>query len=263
MYKSTINILLDVYEYFIRYNDEAMQKRVSLRRASIQEKRAQRQGVVAIVVGIVLLLLFIFVLIPLLFDGAVRFARRGGKGNILNSDTLPPQRPMVTPLSEHSKSTNFEVKGFTEAKAHVTLVVDGSVQSETEADNEGAFTFAFTMSEGEHEVWVVAEDEAKNMSPESERFPVKVDTTTPSLTIESPQAGAVFTLPRERVLSIKGKASEKGTVFVNGSRVTTAEDGTFSSTFTLGNGGNEITFRVEDEAGNTSDEQKISVEYKP
>lgn len=239
-----------------------MQKRVSLRRATIQEKRAQRQGMIAIVVGILLLIFFVFVLIPVFFDGAVRFARRGGKSSTAVADTLPPQRPVLTPLSDHSKETNFEVKGFTEAKAHVSLLVDGSESSTSQADNDGAFTFAFTMSEGEHEVWVVAEDESKNMV-ESERYPVIVDTTTPTLSIESPQSGAVFTLPRERVLSIKGKASEKGTVFINGSRVTTAEDGAFSSSLTLGNGGNEITFRVEDLAGNASEEQKISVEYRP
>ncbi len=240
-----------------------MQKRVSLRRATIQEKRAQRQGVAAILFGIVLLVVFIFVLIPLLFDGAVRFARRGGKGNILVSDTLPPQRPVLTPLTEFSKSTNFEVKGFTEAKAQVSLLVDGSEQSTSQADSDGAFMFSFTMAEGEHEVWVIAQDESKNMSPESVHFPVVVDTTTPSLAIESPQSGAVFTLPRERVLSIKGKASEKGIVFVNGSRVMTAEDGAFTSTLTLSDGTNEITFRVEDLAGNSSDEQKIPVEYRP
>lgn len=245
-----------------RYNGQTMQKRVSLRRASIQEKRAQRQGLVAIFVGILLLLIFVFVLIPLLFDVALRFARRGGSGNILANDTLPPQRPMLTPLADHSKETNFEVKGFTEAKAQVSLLVDGAEQSMNQADDEGAFTFAFTMSEGEHDVWVVAQDEATNMS-ESDRYSVVVDTTTPTLMIESPESGAVFTLPRERVLSIKGKASEKGTVFVNGSRVTTAEDGAFSSTLTLGDGANEITFRVEDQAGNTSDEQKLNVEYRP
>lgn len=239
-----------------------MQKRVSLRRATIQEKRAQRQGLVAIVVGILLLFIFVFVLIPLLFDIALRFARRGGSGGILTSDTLPPQRPVLTPLSDHSKETNFEVKGFTEAKAQVSLLIDGSEQSTNQADDDGAFTFAFTMSEGEHEVWVVAMDESKNMS-ESDRYALVVDTTTPSLTIESPQPGAVFTLPRERVLSIKGKASEKGTVFVKGSRVTTAEDGSFSTTLTLGDGMNEISFRVEDQAGNSSEEQKLNVEYRP
>lgn len=238
-----------------------MQKRVSLRRATIQEKRAQKQGMAAIVIGIILLVLFFFVLVPAIFDVAVRFARRGGV-SLNNDDTLPPQRPVLTPLSEYSKDTNFELKGFTESKAKVSLLVDGAEQGTAQADDDGAFTFTFTLTEGEHEVWVVAQDEAENLS-ESERFPVTIDVTVPTLTIESPTEGTVFTLPRERVLSIKGKASEEGTVFVNGNRVRTAEDGAFSSVLTLGDGNNEIVFRVEDLAGNASEEQKVAVEYRP
>ncbi len=233
-----------------------------MRRATIQEKKAKKQGMIAVVFGVIILLVFVFVLVPMLFDLAVRSARQGS-GPTLQADTLPPQRPVMNPLPPFSKETEYELKGYTEADAQVSLVIDGVEAMVSRADDDGAFSFTFSLTEGEHDIWTVAQDEAGNVSPESERYAVTVDVTAPTVSLESPTNGQVFTLPRERVLTIKGKVSEAGIVFVRGSRVSTDSEGNFSTTMSLGEGANEITYYAQDFAENTSEEHTLTVEYRP
>lgn len=240
-----------------------MQRNVSLRRAKIQENKAKNQAVIFSVFSIVLLLVFVFAIVPLVFDLAIRFARSNGTGLTANEDTLPPQRPVLAPLPDASNQTDFKITGFTEAGAKVSLIVDGGEVNSITAGADGDFSFDQTFGEGEHEIWTVAYDEAENQSPLSDTIKIVIDKTTPSFTIDQPQDGAVFTLPRERVLTIKGKASEKATVFVNSSMISTSDTGEFETSIQLGEGKNELTLKAQDAAGNVSDEKKISVEYRP
>lgn len=241
-----------------------MERSVSLRRSKIQSKKAKKQALIAIILGIVLLAVFLFVLVPFFFDIAIRMARMNKSTSpTANGDTLPPQRPVLQSLPAATNQTSLEIRGYTEAQAKVTLIIDGSEQGLVTANDDGEFVFSSSLGEGEHQLWVVAEDEAGNQSPLSETHTLAVDVTTPSLTLEQPTSGAVFTLPRERALTVKGKASEKATVYVNSSMVMTDQDGVFQTVIQLGEGKNELTLTAKDAAGNVSEEMKVSVEYQP
>ena len=241
-----------------------MNQPVSARRAKIKEDQAKRQLFLAVIGTVILCVVFLVFVMPNLFAFVARLARRGGSPvSNQSGDTIPPQRPILTPIPKFSNQTNLEIVGFTEPKATVHLYVDNAEKNVTPANDDGQFTFTLTLEPGEHEIWMLAEDESGNISAESERSLITIDTTIPTLTISQPENGAVFTLPREKALTVKGTVSEKSQVRVNNSLVSTSETGEFQTTLQLANGQNEITITATDQAGNVSEEKKITVEYRP
>lgn len=238
-------------------------RRVSTRRAKMAEKKARRNIVVAIILAVILMGIFLFVIMPIVFEVAINFARNNHTGDgILTSDTIPPQKPAFQPPEEFTNEEKLTINGFTEPAAKVELIVDSLVFSETVADEQGAFSFEESLEAGEHQVQVKAMDDSKNESVSSS-YPVTVDVTAPSLNISNPQDETTYTLRSEKVLTIEGAASEKGTVYVNGSLVFTDEDGNFTSSYSLGDGDNEIEIVAEDQAGNKSETTKLTIYYRP
>lgn len=235
---------------------------VSARRATIQEKKARQQFLFSLIGTIVIGVIFVAFLMPLLFSFVVSLARKG-KPIVEQGDVVPPQRPVLQPVKEFQNQTRLELAGYTEARAQVQLYVDSAQMEMTAANDDGAFSFSLELTEGEHEVWVSASDESGNISAESEHYRVVVDMTVPTLEISQPQDGAVFTLPRERTQSVEGKVSEKAQVRVNGALTQTSSDGNFAVTIQLAEGKNEIVVVATDEAGNASEEKKVTVEYRP
>lgn len=240
-----------------------MSQRISVRRAKIQEDKAKRQMVWAILIAFVGGLAFLFVLMPLIFRFVIGIARSGDPFQVIQQDELPPQQPVLEPLPQDTKEKQLTVKGYTEPKAQVQLIVDNNEQGATTAGEDGVFQFDLSLEEGEHQIFVYAEDEAGNESVESTHYTVTIDTTIPELSVETPEDRAVFTLRREQSLPVRGKVSEEATVFVNSSRVRTDEEGNFSTTIQLGEGENKITLRAEDKAGNQTEEVIRTVEYRP
>jgi hypothetical protein len=238
-----------------------MAQRVSSRRVKIEQHKAQRNMVIAIVISGVVGVAFLVLAVPLLFEFAVDFARNNTPVQVV-ADTLPPQKPVFQPPEEHVKDTKLVINGYTEAAAQVQLMVDSQEKAITTAAEDGAFTFESDLSEGEHVVLVSAKDEAGNTSSTNE-YLVTVDVTVPSLTIDSPSPDTTFTLRSERVVKVIGSMNEPGTVYVNGAMNSTDEEGKFESTLSLGEGENTITVRGEDLAGNPSEETSFKVFYRP
>ncbi len=235
---------------------------VSARRATIAEQKARRQLIMALIAAVVIGLIFVFVVVPLLFSAAVSLSR---KGSVTSepTDTIPPQRPVLQPPAEFTTQENLELTGFTEPQAEARLYVDYAEAGVATADEDGAFRFTAPLTEGKHELWIIAADAAGNQSIESAHYPVTLDKTVPTITLDRPEDGAVFTLPRERVLTVQGITSEKAQVKVNGAVVQTGVANAFSLTIQLANGSNELVLTATDEAGNVSEEKKITVEYRP
>lgn len=239
----------------------ARQRQLSTRRAQIEEQRARRNLILALIATVTLGIIFLIFVMPLLFRVVVQVAQRGNEG-ANTGDTIPPQRPVFQPPEEFMNSKDFSVKGFTEAGAKVELVVNGQVVATTEAGDDGSFTLNTTLDEEEHDLLVVATDAAGNTS-QSANYQVTVDTTAPTLLIDSPENNTTFNLRSEQVVSIIGKLSEKGEVRVNGSRTTTNEDGEFTARFTLKEGDNDIVIIGIDQAGNESEPTELDIDYDP
>lgn len=240
-----------------------MARKLSTRRAKIEERQARKQVFIAFIITGVLGIVFIFILLPLILRVAVSLARNENPFQTEQQDTLPPQRPVTEPVPPFQQEKNLEIKGYTESKAEVTLIVNGEERDQQIAGEDGNFTFSLTLEEGEHTYWLFAKDEAGNSSDITQQFVVTIDTTKPGLEVTEPKNNHVFTLPREKTITIAGKMTEKGRVYVNGSRNTTDEEGNFTTRLQLSEGANSIKLYGEDEAGNRSNEQEITVEYQP
>jgi bacillopeptidase F len=239
-----------------------MRPPVSSRRAQVQERKAKRQLFWSIMAALVLGIIFVFFLMPLLFSFVVSIARRGQPVQE-TGDVIPPQRPVLQPPAQFQNQKALVLTGFTEAGAQAQLYLDNSQSNVAAANESGEFSFTLELEEGEHELWVSAADEAGNISSESQHYSVAVDLTAPTLELTQPEDGAVFTLPRERTQTVKGKVSEKAQVRVNGALTQTDAEGNFSAMIQLAEGRNEIAVTATDQAGNSSEEKKIAVEYRP
>lgn len=238
-----------------------MAKRVSVRRARLEQEKAKRNLILSVLLAIVIGIVFLFVAMPLIFQFAIDFARSNDTG-LTFSDTIPPQRPAFQPPEEYLNKSELELSGYTEPNAEVRLIISGQTFATTTANESGEFTFKENLTEGEYSLLVEAADEAGNVNASAE-YPMNVDLTKPTLTINSPEDGKVFTLRSEKVVKIEGIMSESGTVYVNGSFGLTDDEGVFTSSLSLGEGENEIKIHGEDRAGNSSDEQVITVRYEP
>lgn len=227
----------------------------------MEQQKAKRNLILAILLAIVIGVVFLFVAVPLIFQFAIDYARRKESG-IVFTDTIPPQKPAFQPPEKFLKSKELQLSGYTEAGAQVELVLNGQSYATTTADEEGEFTFTENLDEGDYNLIVNAADEAGNVNTSAE-YQVTVDVTTPTLEIEKPENDQVFTLRSEKVVQIAGKLSEQGRVYVNGSLVNTDEEGAFTTSLALGEGENTLKFRGEDQAGNATEEQEIKVRYEP
>jgi len=233
----------------------------SSRRARLEQRRAQRNLVVAVVLAIIIGLGFVFFLMPLLFNLVIDWSR-GQTPAILITDNVPPQRPIFTPLPDYTNESKLTIEGFTEANAKAELFVDAQSKQVATADDEGNFSFSFNLDEGEHSVVVTAADEAGNTS-DSPLYNVTVDLTAPTIEITEPANKSIFTLRSEKVATIKGQMSEPGKVMVNDSFTSTDDEGNFSVPWSLGEGDNKLEIRGEDKAGNTSSTQELELKYQP
>lgn len=238
-----------------------MAKRVSVRRARLEQQKAQRNLILSILLAVVIGVVFLFVAMPLIFQFAIDFARSNDTG-LTFTDTIPPQRPAFQPPEEYVNKSELELSGYTEANAEVRLIISGQTFATTTADENGEFSFKENLTEGEYTLLVEAADEAGNVNASAEH-PINVDLTKPTLSINTPEDGKVFTLRSEKVVKIEGILSEPGTVYVNGSFSLTDEEGVFTSSLSLSEGENEIKISGEDLAGNKSDEKVITVRYEP
>jgi len=238
-----------------------MAKRVSTRRVRLEQQKATRNLIVAVILAVIIGVVFLFVAVPVIFQFAIDFARSKDAG-VVFSDTIPPQKPVFQPPEEFVNTTELNLSGYTEAKAQVELIIDGQSIATVTANDDGEFSFTQNLEEGEHTLVVEASDAAGNQS-DSNDYVITVDTTTPTLTIESPENGKIFTLRSEQVVTVSGSLGEPGTVYVSGSLTNTDEEGAFSTRYTLGEGENSIKVRGEDKAGNQTDEQEIKVQYRP
>lgn len=233
----------------------------SIRRSQIEEKRARQTALMVIGGSLVALVLMVVFVMPLAFNFITEQARRTSSGG--EEDALPPQRPVIAPPKEFQNTGDIAIEGYTEAQAKVSLYVDAQESQSMTADGDGNFKFTLSLGEGDHVVWLQAFDEADNASELTQEYRIVVDKTVPTLTVDEPADGAVYTLPRERALTVKGKASEQVVVTIGSAQVTSADDGSFSVVIQLGQGENNLIVVAEDQAGNRSTEVTRKVSYFP
>jgi hypothetical protein len=232
----------------------------SSRLAKKEKSKIEKQTFYYLFFGIVILLLFIFLIMPNLIR--LFFAVIDKESPFVEKDTVPPQVPILSsnPV-EATYSASLNLRGFAESKSKVVFLVDSVNTAEIQVADDGQFEHELALAEGKNEIAIYGIDEAGNESLKTKTYLVERDSQAPNLDIEEPKDGSVIELKKNRTVTIKGKTEAEAKVMINDRLVLADKDGNFSSNYYLAEGKNELNFIVTDKATNKT-ERKIEVEFK-
>ena len=131
-------------------------------------------------------------------------------------------------------------------------ITDGITKTAITGGYQCSYTPSTALSDGSHTVKINASDNDGNAATQvSVQF--KIDTVPPTLTVSAP-ADKYITNNKSLIVSgtTNDATSSPVVVKVNGTAVTVASNGTFSTTVTLTEGSNTITVVATDSAGKSS-----------
>jgi len=225
-----------------------------------EEDKIRRRALIFGLLTIVLVAVIAIWGIPL-FISLVDFLGETKSENerIANEDVIPPPVPLFNTIPEATNSGQLELKGVSESEAQIKINLNGEV-IETNADEEGEFNLEKLMlDEGNNELIAWAVDSADNESERTERFEIIYDTESPELEIIKPEDGAAL---EEQTIEVQGRTEPKARVLVNEHVAIVDQEGEFSDSVILQEGGNKIEIIVTDKAGNQTD-KTLSVTYLP
>ena len=235
-------------------------KFASSRLAKREKSKIQKQTFFYLFLGIVILLLFVFLLMPNLIRLFFNFIDKDTP--IVDGDTVPPQVPVLSsnPV-EATFSASLNLKGFAEPNSKVIFLLNSANSAEVDTTEDGQFEHELELAEGENELTLFGVDEAGNESLKTRSYLITRDSEAPILEIEEPQDGAVIELKKNRTVTIKGKTEPEAKVLINDRLVLADKDGNFVSNYYLAEGKNELKFEATDRATNKT-QKTIEVEFK-
>ncbi len=222
-----------------------------------ERQKLLRQTGFLIIASVVILLGFIFVVIP----GFIRIinAFLSDGTSFKPTDSIPPQVPILSAPVSATNSAQLTISGFGEPESTVTVLHNGNRTDELKVASSGEFALEVELLEGENTVATYAVDGAGNESEVGKSYYVLLDTESPSLEIETPSEGQSIQSRSNQDLTIKGKTEPKARIMINGRLVFPDPEGAFSHRFRLSEGENKILFVVTDQGGNVFElERKVT-----
>ncbi len=117
-------------------------------------------------------------------------------------------------------------------------------------DGESFTTGTPVSAEGEHTLVVTATDGAQNIATQTVHF--LVDTTPPTLTVESPTSGHATQDSEVSLVVVASDAHQIGDVKVGGAEMVLGADGKYRATLQLAEGSNAFEVVAYDRAGNST-----------
>lgn len=253
--------MFNSHRYSSAYQRKTNKKAYASSRLTKREKnRIQKQSFYYLFLGIMILLLFIFLIMPNLIR--LFFAIIDRESPLVEKDTVPPQVPVLSsnPV-EATFSASLNLKGFAEPNSKVIFLLNSAKSAEIEVSQEGQFEHELDLVDGENELAIFGVDEAGNESLKTRSYLITRDSKAPILEIEEPKDGSVIELKKNRTTTIKGKTESGAKVIINGRMVLADEGGVFSTNYYLAEGKNELEFEAIDKATNKTN-KKIEVEFR-
>lgn len=232
------------------------------RLSKLEEQKNVRSTAIFVILTIAALAAFFFFGLPTVikFSAFLTDIRKSGEP-VEKDDNTPPVLPRFDPLPEATNSNRVELIGRTEPGVTVTLFLNGT-QEEILANNEGEFTYSFSLNKGNNRVSALAKDSAGNESQKSSVIVITFDNQPPEIEMTSPQDGTQYYGSKQRQVVIEGKTEEKAAVNINGRIVVVESDGSFAFTTTLSEGENQFTVKASDKAGNST-ETVLKLNFSP
>lgn len=224
-----------------------------------QNRRIFFQGVMALGGSVVMVLAFVFLVLPIM----IRFA--GNLGNLANftqGDQIPPRVPVYSAPPAATQDSSINLTGFGEPKSEVVIVNNGRESTRSVVSDEGDFSLSLELDEGENKFSAYGIDPAGNESGLGKEYIVLFDREAPEVEWESPEDGKTITNLRERTVAVKGKVNETAKVTLNDRFVSVDTEGNFSTNFELQQGENVLLLKVTDQAGNEVEIER-KVNFRP
>lgn len=228
-----------------------------------ESKRFARQAMFLGIATLILMIILAIISIPALTKLAVFFSDSQETGSNMLDDSLPPVPPQVNTPPEATNSAQISLSGFAEAGSEILLKKDDVVLEKTIADASGMFSFSeLKLQKGNNEYRLTSMDQAGNESAPSPSVIIQFDTEKPKLLVTSPKDGAKFFGSNERLLTIEGETDQDSSVSLNNRSLVVGIAGSFSTSYELQEGENQLEFLATDIAGNTSS-ILVKVTYQP
>lgn len=168
--------------------------------------------------------------------------------------------PIINPLLSATNSANIIISGNSSPNQIINLYINNSLIDKIQAKSDGSFTFAESLIPGNNAIKTNAVLDDKT-SGFSETQTVVFKSAIPSLTVDSPSDGQVFSKD-QNATQVKGKTDSDVKVTVNDLWVIVDESNNFSYSLPLKNGENPIKIVATDQAGNKK-EIDLKVIYNP
>lgn len=221
---------------------------VTSRLAQKEQKKLMKQTLIISGVAVLVLLAFVFVILP----QAIRLAATVLDGTPIGepSDSVPPQPPIIAAPVTATYSATLAVEGVGEPETEAVVVVNSQEVGRTRIDSDGEFTYDVPLSEGENTVVFYSVDKADNESVKTQNYMITLDTEVPTISVEQPLSGQTIELRKNQTTEIKGTTEPNARVFVNDRLVYASATGAFSLKYQLAEGENKLVIRAVDKAGN-------------
>ncbi len=226
----------------------AVEPVVSSRKVRKERQKTVKQTVTLLLAAVIILLTFIFVIIPGFISGFN--ALLDDTNPFQDSDTIPPQVPILSAPIEATFSAQIAVSGFGEAKSSIIFVLNGQKDVETTAGDDGFFEVTLDLLDGENTITAYSVDEAKNESAVTKMFTTIYDANPPQLELLNFEDAQKIETKKNQDYIIEGKTDVDAKVYVNGRLTLPTSDGSFKYTIHLKEGENKVLFDAIDAAGN-------------
>lgn len=228
----------------------------------IEEAKAQKRLLVAILGSIVLLLFLGFFGLKILVGFSLFIDRMHGSAPVEQNQEQLLLAPVLDPLPEATPSSTITVTGSATPNATLTLFVNDQEYTQTTVTDEGTFKIEdIDVSADSLSIYAILSDENGNTSIPSNTIHTQIDKKGPILEVTKPENHASVNDGTHRVL-VEGQTDDDARVTINNRIVVVRSDGTFSYNMSIADGENTLTIIARDAAGNETKEERI-VTYIP
>lgn len=216
----------------------------------VRSRKAGRQGVFYLVLAVLLIIGTIGWGLP----GVARLT-----GYLIGTDNSPidtqeqrPTPPIFSDIPEATYSAQVRIAGFAQPGLDVILFLNGAEYERKLVAESGTFTFdKVVLAEGENAAYAYTATAKDLRSEQSKSYTITLDSTKPTVIIDSPKEGEIFRGQAQWIANFAGSVSELGSkVFIGERMVIVASDGKFSLPYQLVEGDQEIQIKAVDKAGN-------------
>lgn len=177
--------------------------------------------------------------------------------SVADNEVLAP--PVIFIPYEATNSAKINIGGYT-TSPKVKIYVNDELKGIIDVTLDGKFEATdITLVLGDNKIYGKSSDEKDQESLPSQTINLIYDNEPPSLKITSPDDGKE--VEGDRKITVSGKTDSDAQIYISGARSIVNSDGTFSTTYNLNDGENNLVIKAQDKSSNSKEETR-KVIYK-